>query len=316
MTKTNFPAMFFVLFLFMFPVYSSAQGLIIVLIDDNGGGNGVCAGEDNIDLDEAFMGYVKVPKIFVTNLSDLSEPGIYTLPAGTTPMFLEFDFHQTIVQLPLTHFKQDPFNGNKGNSNYTYFHSIHSLMPFNFEDFCTSGKAGTGLIEYTWRLVDASGNDYPIHDYSQPSEIFSCEAFVATCNDCSHTSSLAVCKKTPPIQSIIVEVEACVSCPEGDNFHSQYGNNGDRKNGSLSTASISPNPFNEELQLVYPMETEGKINMSIFNAQGQIVAQMTDHTEIGIFRKTIDTSQWSNGIYYCKIQSNHKSEVLRLIKAE
>jgi len=308
-------ALLFFFCLFLIPIATSAQGLIIVLIDDNGGGNGICSGRDLIDLDNDFNAQINIPKVFVTNLSGSAYTSIYNLPEGTPPMFLEFKYEETIINIPITFFEEVPYTFNYGNPSYTYFRSIPSSFIFNFADLCgvrggdsTSGY-GSIPINYTWRLVDELGNNYPIDDYSQPTEIFSCEAFSATCHNCSHL----ICDSFANKLSIITQ-KKCVKCLDDDILYNRYINNGDHKNIAPSLATISPNPFNGVLQLEYQMETAGNININIFNAQGQIVAQLMDQAEVGVFQKTIDTSQWSNGIYYFKIQSNHKSEAFRLIK--
>ena len=318
MKKMSCSALLFFLCLFLIPIATSAQGLIIVLIDDNGGGNDICTGRGLIELDGEFNAQINIPRVFVTNLSGSTHTSIYNLPEGTPPMFLEFKYEETIVNIPITLFEEVHHTYNYGNPNYTYFRSTNSSFIFNFADLCgTRGGSISGFgsgsipIDYTWRLVDELGNNYPIDDYSQPTEIFSCEAFSATCHNCSHL----ICDSFANKSSIITQ-KKCVKCFGDDILFNRYLNNGDHKNTAPSLASISPNPFNGELQLEYQMETAGNININIFNAQGQIMAQLMDQAEVGVFQKTIDTSQWSNGIYYFKIQSNHKSEAFRLIKAE
>ncbi len=96
-------------------------------------------------------------------------------------------------------------------------------------------------------------------------------------------------------------------------------NNGIDENcdGQDATASIEDEIFNKNLS-IYPNPTKNKVtiktdrlsNYKIFNISGQLVKK----GDLLIGENTLDTLNFSNGVYFIKINSNQNNAILKLIK--
>lgn len=292
----------------------SAQGLII-LYDDDGTGNSTCPhcpinqnGDKNAKL--------TLPHVQVANLiKPVDSWEIVNLPSDAEPMFLQLVAFGNTWLLPITDFR---YEGEENGHNY--FRSVYQTVVFPVGSICSSDY---GLIssDISWKLVKSDETIYPIHDsfYRQPNGIFSCEVFEETCYhchpDCNGSSALW------PIKSSKRWID-CGSDPGGSEPSNpiypgteQYIKGAPTK-ASATTLSIRPNPFQDHLQIDYQVEVAGKVNLQIFNAQGQLMINRQSTEAKGIQRYDIDTQQWPNGVYYGKIQNGEYSQTVKVLKID
>ena len=75
---------------------------------------------------------------------------------------------------------------------------------------------------------------------------------------------------------------------------------------------LSPNPASEEVVLQYNFESTAPVDISIFNAIGQVVTtyKLTD-TQTG--KLNIDISAWQNGIYEMSLQSGNLKQTKQFV---
>lgn len=286
--------------LFLFSSFTAiGQGYILQSNDDGTGCNG-----SNINV------HLRTPLFYIANLALNPNSGgsAYVLPTGTPSMFLQRTGIGPVVNVPVDNFV------------YAYSvngHSVYRMpsifVPVDFDAACEP-HSGNTRFDFTWRLVDQYGNNYPIHNgqFSNPSGIFSCEVFALTCHNCDDGGS---CSGAPG-QYPSADGFVCYDCEE-DGFGTFFPI-GDRHDGgnthNASLLSVTPNPFQDHLALEYTIEQTANVTLTIFNTQGQLMVNSQEVKEAGVYRKRFDTQQWSSGIYYCKIQSGENSQFVKLVK--
>ncbi|MEM9823137.1 MAG: T9SS type A sorting domain-containing protein [Bacteroidota bacterium] len=320
MKKMSFIQFIFTICCLFTTTLGMAQGLIVAVTDGHGGGTGDCIGRIMLNLDDESNATIYAPRLVLTNLVQINGiSNVYTLPSGTPPMFWELTYDgTTITSSAIDIFS--PHTPQGANPAYDYYLSRKDSLTLNFDHICSSDRQGSVVIgqvqlEYTWRLVDASGNDYPIALYSQPTDVFSCEAFPETCGHCTRSRCTS-----DPIEVLVDTTLACVECLSSNNAFDRD----DKKDTEAaiqqfdvaSTILLSPNPFQEELRLEYQVIRGNQLNIRIFNAQGQQIARFERQEQEGRIRQVIDTSNWSHGVYFFKIESPQQSRVLKLIKTK
>lgn len=77
---------------------------------------------------------------------------------------------------------------------------------------------------------------------------------------------------------------------------------------STTTISVFPNPSNENVTLQYHLITEGLVNATLYNLQGQKISILfNDHQNVGVQSKTIIYPQGlAEGVYMVKLTQNGK----------
>ena len=77
---------------------------------------------------------------------------------------------------------------------------------------------------------------------------------------------------------------------------------------------IFPNPVIDEFSIFYQSNEIESFNVSIVNIQGKILFQQIHNSVIGVNSLTIDVSNLSKGIYFCRKQTSNKIDVQKFIK--
>jgi hypothetical protein len=84
----------------------------------------------------------------------------------------------------------------------------------------------------------------------------------------------------------------------------------------LSSASISPNPTNQNTEIKFSVNSLKYLSLKIFDAYGREVKTIIDNIEFktGSYTYNFDTSILNPGVYYCKLFSGEEEETMKLIK--
>ena len=84
---------------------------------------------------------------------------------------------------------------------------------------------------------------------------------------------------------------------------------------------LNPNPAIDQLQISYETPKAGNVRVEIVNVQGQVLLQQTLISQNlpaghagGTNHAIISVSQLAKGIYICRLQSDHKIEIIKFIK--
>jgi len=81
---------------------------------------------------------------------------------------------------------------------------------------------------------------------------------------------------------------------------------------SSKLASISPNPFSNELNFEFSTSLNSEYSVEIYNMQGKLMMERKSlSTKV---RSGINTSNLETGFYFCKLNINGKTEVHKLTK--
>ncbi len=85
-------------------------------------------------------------------------------------------------------------------------------------------------------------------------------------------------------------------------------------NQSGLLANCFPNPFNTNTTVEIWFKEDATLNIELFNVMGQIVSTTTTgELQAGIYRQTIEANDLPAGTYYCKISTDKKSIVKKII---
>lgn len=87
------------------------------------------------------------------------------------------------------------------------------------------------------------------------------------------------------------------------------------KQNNLDAISVSPNPFNNELNIQMVAATDKNILVSIYNVNGQLVYQKNESVLVGKNSITInDVSNLVSGIYFLKVNQNGTTQTFKIVK--
>jgi len=166
---------------------------------------------------------------------------------------------------------------------------------------------------------------YPIHKFSNPGQAFDCEDFYDTWCDC-HDSYFNgdPCDETPIAPAYVLSI--CVKCgtcgedrvsvphePAPAAEEKEY-----RKSGvdleEVGTLKVTPNPFDQLINLSYVATTDGLLHYSIYDATGRRIIQEQQNITSGSYQTSINSDHLSSGIYYLHIQHGQTQSIQKLVK--
>jgi Secretion system C-terminal sorting domain len=81
----------------------------------------------------------------------------------------------------------------------------------------------------------------------------------------------------------------------------------------LTESKVYPNPFSEQINLMFDAQNSENVQITIFDAQGKIVLTQTSTAENVI---TIRTEQLATGQYFYKMKNNNKVSTGKILKVE
>ena len=85
--------------------------------------------------------------------------------------------------------------------------------------------------------------------------------------------------------------------------------------GASLVASVSPNPFKGNPEIIFTAETRSRTIIQVFDTMGSVILDVADDKyEPGEHRVVINTDQLSTGIYYCRIAVGNTQKTIRLVK--
>jgi len=82
-----------------------------------------------------------------------------------------------------------------------------------------------------------------------------------------------------------------------------------------NSLNIGPNPFNDNLKISYVTSDEEEISIEMFDLNGRVVKKKLYFIkQSDYYTEHWDTSDLARGVYYCKLSSNLKQNIVKLIK--
>ncbi|NQT25079.1 S8 family serine peptidase [candidate division KSB1 bacterium] len=84
--------------------------------------------------------------------------------------------------------------------------------------------------------------------------------------------------------------------------------------GSFELFAAYPNPFNPTSTIRYQLPAQSKVQLSIYNALGQLQEVLIDQVQSeGTHQVQVDGSDWASGVYLCKIEAAGQIRTTKMI---
>lgn len=240
----------------------------------------------------------------------------YDLPAGVDDIYYKYTPQggtSTIIG-PINKFT---FNGEYEQVSGTLLpiFEYSAKMFLDVSEQCETNSSGVASVALEIRLEDVNGQLYPAGNYADVGEIFYCEVFEETCNDCN----------TPPAgcnggSSPIYYAQACGSCSStGGNCQSEAGpKSSESKEGEVLSdfpLTVQPNPFKDFVLLTYTSKISETGSLEIIDAKGSVVFTEAINAEVGENRLRVNTTDFSDGIYFCRLNISGEVFTEKLVKS-
>jgi len=172
-------------------------------------------------------------------------------------------------------------------------------VTFQFTEECdNAGKLGLFYlpVSFSLRNINQNGNGlYPVLDYPQ---LFPMGWFQET----DLPFPLPVFSET--------KIMDCYGL-------TTYTRSDDLKNSlsTLSQVSAQPNPFTDDIELTYQVQSPTKLGIKVFNALGQIFYEHTPlRKETGLHQTSIPLNHLPPGLYYLQLDTAENTQVKKIIK--
>lgn len=277
------------------------NSMVVDLQEDGGTGGGRCHKIMEVELK-------------VTNLVENPTVGMaYSLPTGVEPMFIQYELDgiaQGTLQATDFTFLGDYVNG------YPLFVSKCSTS-VNIENFCDTAynpEGGTApSTNYSSLLVTGTGDRYPVEDYAEEDEVFSCSVFRVNRNNCGLFVGDPIDSPTSIGSTGSLSVP-CVDCV--DQFTGTSERSSELENdlqATIFSLNVSPIPFREQLLLQYQNPTTKVVQMAIYSVNGQLLWQSRVQGEQSDYIQ-LQTAKWDSGLYFLELRDGEKVQHQKLIK--
>lgn len=156
--------------------------------------------------------------------------------------------------------------------------------------------SGTEPITYQWykddfKIEKATQSTFVIEEAAlENSGFYTCEAT----NICGKT-------KSTPAQVVVEKAGGVTSVTDNDAFNMQ----------------VTPNPVKNDINLMFELETEGTIEISILDVTGRTIHSFNAQGVSGLNNVSFDiTNKVVNGTYFVKIQNGNKSSIKQIVIAK
>ena len=75
-----------------------------------------------------------------------------------------------------------------------------------------------------------------------------------------------------------------------------------------------PNPFNPSTTIEYNLPAEGLVKIKIYDIRGrEVVTLVNEFRNAGIYLIKFDGSNFSSGVYYCRIESGNLAQTRKML---
>jgi len=102
-----------------------------------------------------------------------------------------------------------------------------------------------------------------------------------------------------------------------DNEGEEFDNMVDKSQTSIPceyTLSVYPNPFNPVTVISYKLQVASSTSLTIYDVQGRQVTELVDGwRDSGLHEITFDASQFTSGIYFCKLVAGNYHAVQKMV---
>lgn len=149
---------------------------------------------------------------------------------------------------------------------------------------------------YTFSEQNGRWEDYPINDYADPNDIFSCEVFDNTKHVCD--------PKVKP-SDLVTIIDICVSCDnkaEVNDFEF-----------SIQQTKVLANPFSETLNFIYVAKNAADLTITLLTMDGSTILNNFESVKEGNNKLQISTGGLSSGTYFLSVFDGEKNFVQKVV---
>ena len=246
----------------------------------------------------------------------------YTFTDDVGDIYYEYSvLNQTTTIGPINTFtfKGEHVSGGNG-QDYPIF-EFTSVMIMDLSEPCEAGTVPM-MVPFSVRLLDEYGNLYPIMNFAAEDNVFSCQVFFETCNGCIHPP-VGCNGGSPPVYNNLMACGVCGTCaksldlsgetPEVENNY-QIADVPSTRAEISNGLNVQPNPFNDLLSVKYALESREDVLIEIFDSKGELV-QFIDAAETqGENVLNVNTSDFLNGLYFCRIKIGSEVFIRKVVK--
>ncbi len=169
-------------------------------------------------------------------------------------------------------------------------------------------------------LVQEDNGDYIIYDlepFSTPYDVASCEIFKETCGYCDPLEDKgASCDISIPQYQADLCFDCVSECTENDQEGKLRPNQEALVSPSNIIQQVSPNPFQDIVQVDYFLAPEENAFIEIIDTKGSLLKKIPLIGGSHLQSSTIDLSDLPTGLYHARIATPDKTETLRLLKTK
>lgn len=232
----------------------------------------------------------------------------YEFPSNTEDMYLRTSFNGDETTVLLQDWSQSVVYGSTSNPIF----STTVYFSHNYKEECNS-SAPLQTVEVIHELLalDKLGNyiPYPVCDYNDPGEIFSCLVF----NNIPCALDNEPCESSDfNYNSYDYELDClCSTSGEGSGFNINPHNNSSLLAPEFEVVSTT-NPFTEHLNINWTNTSEQLLTFRLISTTGQVLGVKQTSDQYGTFN--FDSSTLPPGIYLLHTSGDNEQNVLKLIK--
>ncbi len=236
----------------------------------------------------------------------------YPLPTGQPPIYYEYTYDgNSVVIGPINSATYWGKSFRVGSTDYPLF-EYPLPMTFDCFDICFAGNT---FLFFDAKVTQANGSLYDVASYSNSDQIFYSSIFESTdpqyyiqacaetCNDCG-TNKLT--------REETIELNSSQTFTLENQLEEDNINEVDSETNTEFSFELSPNPFTNDINIIFSSFIDNEVSVEIFDVSGKTVIKNNYNNIDKTVR--IDGANFDSGLYYCRIISDNKVMTKRLVK--
>ncbi len=267
-----------------------------------------------------------IAKVSVANLQLHGEPdeyGFYSLPNNRPDIYANCNIDNGLLvgTVLLDGFRFDAGLTQSAANGISYFSARAIVGEINLSSTCdTLPECSSVSLPYTLDLVTKFGYPYPMCNFTNTFDIFSCAAFDVTapyCDDQGRTAGTGTnngCNSATLTSVSGNSLYYCSNCPINTfNDNEERSDIDDNDEALLNDIVVTPNPFNELIQVSWE-GIAGIEDIRLFDASGKLLEQRDFSLQSDEGNWYINTEKLPSGLYFLHLKNAANAKVIKLIK--
>ncbi|MEM9820725.1 MAG: T9SS type A sorting domain-containing protein [Bacteroidota bacterium] len=249
-----------------------------------------------------------------------SGAGPHPLPSGMPAIYVEYDsdLNGTYDSMsdPITSLNYEGWSMSRINGNH-HVYKKRVYLDNNQMALCgpVINPFSTLLGNMTIRLMEKlPGGGFQLYNtgaYATPGGVMSCHIFHETCGACNPECGGLL----PPVYEPKVCIDCDTECSEEEPAKlREYNAFDDLLADTPLVQKVSPNPFEDELNIQFTTQVEEAVQFTIIDIKGSIVQSHRLEAGVGQQQTRLDLSVLAPGVYHCQVKTAQKVETVKIVK--